>query len=90
MEKAAGKHFDECRFRVGPNLTSATNMGIPELKPVCIQAMEEAFKVAVASGISLDREAVLRGMELISQSGGTGDNKSSLCVDLLNHKANGS
>jgi 2-dehydropantoate 2-reductase len=68
------------------NLTSATIMSIPELKPVCLQAMEEAFKVAVASGISLDREAVLRGMELISQSGGTGDNKSSLCVDLLNHR----
>ena len=68
------------------NLTSATIMGIPELKPVCLQAMEEAFKVAVASGITLDREAVLRGMELISQSGGTGDNKSSLCVDLLNHR----
>ena len=68
------------------NLTSATIMRIPELKSVCLQAMEEAFKVAVASGISLDREAVLSGMELISQSGGTGDNKSSLCVDLLNHR----
>ena len=68
------------------NLTSATIMSIPELKPVCLQAMEEAVKVAVASGIKLDREAVLRGMELISQSGGTGDNKSSLCVDLLNHR----
>ena len=68
------------------NLTSATIMSIPELKPGCLQAMEEAFKVAVASGITLDREAVLRGMELISQSGGTGDNKSSLCVDLLNHR----
>ena len=68
------------------NLTSATIMRIPELKSVCLQAMEEAFKVAVASGISLDREAVLSGMELISQSGGTGDNKSSLCVDLLNQR----
>ena len=68
------------------NLTSATIMRIPELKSVCLQAMEEAFNVAVASGISLDREAVLSGMELISQSGGTGDNKSSLCVDLLNHR----
>ena len=68
------------------NLTSATIMSIPELKPVCLQAMEEAFNVAVASGITLDREAVLRGMELISQSGGTGDNKSYLCVDLLNHR----
>lgn len=68
------------------NLTSSTIMSIPELKSVCLQAMEEAFKVAVASGISLDREAVLRGMELISQSGGTGDNKSSLCVDLLKHR----
>jgi len=68
------------------NLTSATVMRIPELKSLCLQAMEEAFEVAIASGISLDRDAVLSGMELISQSGGTGDNKSSLCVDLLNHR----
>ena len=68
------------------NLTSATIMNTPELKSICINAMEEAFKVAEASGISLDREAVLHGMELISKSGGTGDNKSSLCVDLLNHR----
>ena len=61
-------------------------MGIPELKPVCLQAMEEAFEVALASGILLDRDAVLSGMELISQPGGTGDNKSSLCVDILNHR----
>ncbi len=68
------------------NLTSATIMNTPELKSICLNAMEEAFKVAEASGISLDREAVLHGMELISKSGGTGDNKSSLCVDLLNHR----
>ena len=68
------------------NQTSAAVMRIPELKSVCLQAMEEAFEVALASGILLDRDAVLSGMELISQPGGTGDNKSSLCVDILNHR----
>ena len=29
---------------------------------------------------------MVKGMEMISQPGGTGDNKSSLCVDLLNQR----
>ena len=66
------------------NLTSATIMNVPELKSICLEAMGEAFEVAEVSGIYLDREEVLDGMELISKFGGTGDNKSSLCVDLLN------
>ena len=68
------------------NLTSASSMQIPELKSVGIQAMEEAFEVAKASGVSLNHSEVVNGMELISKPGGTGDNKSSLCVDLLNHR----
>ncbi|WP_282605146.1 ketopantoate reductase family protein [Pelagibius sp. Alg239-R121] len=66
------------------DLTSAEILRIPALKTVSLQAIDEAFAVAGALGIALDREAVLQGMELISAPGGTGDNKSSLCVDILN------
>ena len=68
------------------NLSSAEANRVPELKSVSIQAMEEALKVAQAHGIGLNREAVMKGMETISQPGGTGDNKSSLCMDLLNRR----
>jgi len=68
------------------NLTSASSMQIPELKSVSLQAMDEAFEVAKACGISLDHNEVINGIELISKPGGTGENKSSLCVDLLNQR----
>ncbi len=68
------------------NLTSATALSVPELKEISLTAMREAFAVSEAVGISLDREAVVRGIEMISKAGGTGDNKSSLCVDLLNRR----
>ena len=68
------------------NLTAAAVNLVPELKSVSIQAMEEAFSVAEACNVGLDREEVLRGMETISTPGGTGENKSSLCVDLLNQR----
>ena len=68
------------------NLTIATALGIPELKSVSLEAIDEALDVARACGIMLDSEAVLKGLKLISTSGGTGDNKSSMCVDLLNRR----
>lgn len=68
------------------NLTIATALGIPELKAISLQAIDEALEVARACGIMLDREAVLKGLEMISIPGGTGDNKSSMCVDLLNRR----
>ena len=51
-----------------------------------LRALDEAFAVAAASGIQLDRDAVLRGLETITTPGGTGDNKSSLCEDVLNRR----
>ena len=66
------------------NLTSAFVNAVPELKLVSLQAMEEALEVAKACGIELERESVVKGIEMISKPGGTGDNKSSLCTDLLN------
>ena len=68
------------------NLTIDTALGIPELKSVSLQAIDEALEVANACGITLDREAVMKGLEMISIPGGTGDNKSSMCVDLLNRR----
>lgn len=68
------------------NLTSAEAHAIPALKAVSLQAIDEALAVAAAEGIALDRGAVLKGMEMISAPGGTGDNKSSLCVDILNRR----
>ena len=66
------------------DLSSASVNAIPELKSVSLKAMEEAFNVAQSCGVELDRSSVVKGIEMISQPGGTGDNKSSLCVDLLN------
>jgi len=66
------------------NLTSAEALAIPALKATCFRALDEALAVATSVGIDLDRESAVAGMEIISEPGGTGDNKSSLCVDLLN------
>jgi 2-dehydropantoate 2-reductase len=68
------------------NLTSASLLTIPELKALSIRAMDEAQAVAASVGVALDRDETLRGMEAISAPGGTGDNKSSLCVDILNRR----
>lgn len=68
------------------NLTSAACLTNPELKSTSIRALDEALLVAKAHGIELDRADAIRGMEAISVPGGTGDNKSSLCVDILNRR----
>ena len=57
---------------------------MPELRAVSLAALDEALAVGAAEGIDLDRAKAVLGMEAISARGGTGDNKSSLCVDLLN------
>ncbi len=67
------------------NKTAAACMRTPFLKTIARQAATEALEVAAAEGISLDRDAVIAGIEMISEPGGTGDNKSSLCEDL-NHQ----
>ena len=66
------------------DLTSAEALSVPELKALSLSALDEALAVGAAEGIQMDREKALAGMEAISARGGTGDNKSSLCVDLLN------
>lgn len=68
------------------NLSSADCLAVPALKATSLRALDEALAVAAAHGIDLDRAEAVAGMELISAPGGTGDNKSSLCVDLINQR----
>ena len=69
------------------DMTSAACLAVPALRETSIRALDEALAVASSHGIELDRDDALNGMELISTPGGTGDNKSSLCVDILNKRA---
>lgn len=68
------------------NLTAAQCLSVPELKATSLRALDEALTVAAAEGIDLSRDETVEGMEMISCAGGTGDNKSSLCADLLNRR----
>ena len=65
------------------NLTSAEILQTESLRRVCFTALDEAISIAHSQNINLDREAVVRGLELMTAPGGTGDNKSSLCLDVL-------
>ena len=68
------------------DLSSAEALRIPEIRETCLRALDEALAVATAKGIALDRDEALAGLNAITQPGGTGDNKSSLCVDLRNRR----
>ncbi len=68
------------------NMTSAECLAVPELKATSLRALDEALAVAKSHGIHLDRDEAVEGLKTISEPGGTGDNKSSLCVDLLNQR----
>ena len=60
-------------------MTSASCLNNPELR-----ALDETHAVTVSQGIDLDCEEAIQGMGAISEPGGTGDSKSSLCIDILN------
>lgn len=68
------------------NLTSAACLAIPDLRQTSIRAVDEALAVAASQDIGIDRDEALAGLDLITKPGGTGDSKSSLCVDLLNRR----
>ena len=67
-------------------MTSVEVLSVPELNATAYRALDEALAVAEAVGIELDRDAAVQGLKMITEPGGTGDNKSSLCVDLLNRR----
>ena len=68
------------------NLTISEAVAIPELKAMCYGAVAEAVPVANAAGVALTHDESRKILDLISGPGGTGANKSSLCVDILNRR----
>ena len=65
------------------NLTGAQILQRGDLKAVCFSALDEALSIAHAYDILLDRDDVIHGLQRMTATGGTGDNKSSLCLDIL-------
>ena len=60
-------------------------VGVPELRDVLFEAVDEAAAVARAAGIRLENEEAREVLHQLTGSGGTGANKSSICRDIL-HK----
>ena len=68
------------------NLTIKQVMGLAELRETAFEALNEAALVARAEGFDLDANETQEVLLQIAGEGGTGDNKSSLCVDILNKR----
>ena len=65
------------------NLRIRHLMQVPQMRETAYAAIGEAAEVARAIGLDLDPLEAREVLEKVSGPGGTGDNKSSLCIDLL-------
>ena len=68
------------------NMTIKQVFAVPELKETAFEALDEAAVVARAEGVDLDLAETHEVIDQIAGPEGTGDNKSSLCVDILNRR----
>ena len=68
------------------NLTIGEAVAIPELRRMGYGAVAEAVPVAQADGVELTHEESREVLDLVIGPGGTGGNRSSLCVDLLKQR----
>lgn len=68
------------------NLPIAEAAAIPEVRGVIDLAIEEAAAVAAASGVDVNVQDTQRLLDKLVGEGGTGGNKSSVCVDVLNER----
>ena len=68
------------------NLTISEAVATPELKGMCYGAVAEAVPVARADGVALTHDESRKTLDLVIGPGGTGANKSSLCVDLIERR----
>ena len=68
------------------NLTIGEAVAIPELRRMCYGAVAEAVPVAQADGVELTHEESREVLDMVIGPGGTGGNKSSLCVDMVNRR----
>ena len=65
------------------NLCIREVLALPEMRQTVFAAIDEAVKVADAEGIVLDSVEACEVLSKIAGPGGSGDNKTSLCNDLL-------
>lgn len=65
------------------NLTSTEILNIESLHEMCYRGLDEAISIAKSQNVNLDKDEVIAGLKMMTQPGGTGDNKSSLCLDIL-------
>lgn len=65
------------------NLTSTEILNIESLHDMCYRGLDEAISIAKSQNVNLDKDEVIAGLKIMTQPGGTGDNKSSLCLDIL-------
>ena len=68
------------------HLTIGEAVAIPELRRMCYGAVAEAVPVAQADGVELTHEESREVLDMVIGPDGTGGNKSSLCVDILNRR----
>ena len=68
------------------NLPIRDAASVPELRTVIDKAVAEAAAVADAAGIRIDASETLRILDRLVGEGGTGANKASLCIDVLNER----
>ena len=68
------------------NLPIARAAAIREVREVIDLAVDEAGAVAAASGVDVDVRDTQRLLDQLVGEGGTGGNKSSVCVDVLNER----
>lgn len=68
------------------NLPISDAASVPELRTVINKAVAEAAAVANAAGIRIDPSEALRVLDQLVGKGGTGANKASLCIDVINQR----
>ena len=68
------------------NMTIKQVFAVPELRETAFEALDEAVEVARAEGVELNAAETREVIDQIAGPTGTGDNKSSLCVDIVNRR----
>ena len=68
------------------NMTIKQVFAVPALRETAFEALDEAVEVARAEGVDLNAAETREVIDQIAGPTGTGDNKSSLCVDILNRR----
>jgi 2-dehydropantoate 2-reductase len=61
-------------------------LSVPELLEIAMEAVDEAASVGRAAGVDLDADETRKMLARIASEGGTSENRSSMCVDLMKRR----